>query len=139
MTHQELMELRSKALADPACAPFIEARDCQKLAELLSVGRTRLNDREIGYGSIIETLGIVDGNTLIDHIEGNPALKYVVPLLAQGRLRIGSPVTQGAVQSFVSITPTVLTQANADKLKALGQDLNPYTPVDVAAALFSEE
>lgn len=138
LTPQELQALRDRALADPACAAAIAARDCNTLADILSVGRTRFNDREIGYGTIIETLGLEDGNKLIEFINTNDQLKYVKPLLEQGRLRIGSPVVQVAIQSFAQ-NPMLLTQVNADKLCDLGKSAFPYTSVEVAAALFPEE
>ena len=136
MNQEQLVELRAKALGDPACAPFIESRDCQKLAELLSVGRTKLNNVEIGYGTILEVVGIADGNALIRNIKADTNFEFVVPLMDQGRLRIGSPVAQGAVQSFVA--RGWITQPQADAIKTVGRSPDPVTPMDVAAALFTE-
>lgn len=126
--------LRATARANPECAAPLAAKDCAALALILSAGRTRSSATEIGYGTILEVIGIAAGNQLIDFIKGNPDLRHVVPLLEQGRLRIGSPVTQAAVQSFVAAG--AVSQGNADKLCALGCEPDQLTLQDVAEALF---
>jgi hypothetical protein len=131
------MTLRDDILADPACAPAYATKDCVRLAEIRSVGRTKANAREIGSGSIIETIGIPAGNALLDILMStDPASPYrhVAPLIEQGRLLIGSPLVQATVQSFV---PDTLTQAQATALCALGLEPRPYTAQEVAAALFA--
>lgn len=137
MTPDQQAALRAVARANPACAVPLAAKDCAALALLLSVDRTRQSATEIGYGTILEVIGIAAGNQLIDFIKGNPELRHVVPLLEQGRLRIGSPVTQEAVQSFVGAA--AVTQANADKLCALGGEPAPLTPLEVADALYNPD
>lgn len=134
MTPEQQDHLRAAARANPACSAPLAAKDCAALALILSVDRTRPSATEIGYGTILEVIGIAAGNQLIDFIKGNPDLRHVVPLLEQGRLRIGSPVTQAAVQSFVAAD--AVSQADADKLCALGCEPDPLTPQDVALALF---
>ena len=137
MTAEEQSVLRAQALADPACADAIARRDLDELAARLSVGRTCGNDREIGYGTILEELGLEAGNQLIDFIKGNPALRHVVPLLEQGRLRIGSAVVQSALQSFVAAG--AVSQANADRLCALGKAPSPLTREEVRDAIFNPD
>jgi len=134
MSLEQQAALRAEARANPACSAPLAARDCAALASLLSAGRTRANEREIGCGTILEVLGIAAGNQLIDFIKSNADLRYVVPLLDQGRLHIGSAVVQAALQSFVGAG--AITQADADKMCAIGMDPDPLTPQDVADALF---
>lgn len=134
MTPDQQATLRAATRADPACGGPLAAKDCAALAQILSAGRTRPSATEIGYGTILEVIGIAAGNQLIDHIKGNPDLRHVVPLLEQGRLRIGSPVAQAAVQSFVAAGAVI--QADADMLCALGREPAPLTAVEVAEALF---
>ncbi|MDN4061302.1 hypothetical protein QPK31_24075 [Massilia sp. YIM B02769] len=134
MTPDQQAALRTAARANPACAALVAAKDCRALALLLSNGRTRPSATEIGYGTILEVIGIAAGNQLIDFIKGNPELRHVVPLLEQGRLRIGSPVTQAAVQSFVGAG--AVAQADADTLCALGREPAPLTAAEVEDALF---
>lgn len=136
MTPEQRAELRSRAHADPACAAALAVRDCAALAEILSAGRTCGNDREIGYGTILETIGIAAGNLLIDHIEAAPDMRHVVPLLVQGRLRIGSALVQATLRSLGA---DAVTAADAEALCALGQQPDPYTAQQVGLALFHPE
>jgi hypothetical protein len=136
MTPEQEAELRQAARSNPDCADALAARDCDAIAVLLSPGRMRANGREIGYGVILETVGIEAGNRLIDFIQAQQELRHVVQLLANGWLRIGSPLAQGALQSFV---PVAISQANADALCALGIEPDPYTAQQVAAALYKPD
>jgi hypothetical protein len=136
MTPEQEAELRQAVRSNPDCADALAARDCDALAVLLSPGRMRANGREIGYGVILETIGIEAGNRLIDFIQAQPTLRHVVPLLANGWLSIGSPLAQGSLQSFV---PAAISQADADALCALGIEPDPYTAQQVAAALYNPD
>jgi hypothetical protein len=138
MTPEQQSILRAAARANVACAQPLADRDLVELARILSDGRTRPSSREIGNGTVLETLGIEAGNKLLDHIQSAPELRYVKPLLEQGRLMIGSPVVQAALQSFVALD-NVLTQADADKLCALGREPDPLAPQDLAEALFNAD
>lgn len=130
------MSLRDEILANPVCADALAARNCEELARIMSVGRTRANTREIGNGSILETLGIAAGNALLDVINSDATFRYVKPLVNQGRLLIGAPLVQATVQSLAS---AVLTQEQANALCALGHEPNPYTAQDVAEAVFNPD
>jgi len=134
MTPEQQAELRQEAHSRPECAAALAAKDCQALADLLSVGRTRGNDREVGYGTIIEAIGVAAGNQLIDFIQAQPDMRHVRPLLEQGRLRIGSALVQTSLQAFVGAG--AVTQADADALCALGQEPDPLTAQQVGEALF---
>lgn len=138
MTPDQQAALRAQAHADEACAQPLLERNLVELARILSVGRTRASAREIGNGMILEALGVEAGNKLLDHIASADELRHVRPLLEQGRLTIGAPVVLAALQSFVDI-PDVLSQADADKLCALGFDPDPLTPQDVAEALYNPD
>lgn len=134
MTPEQQAALRQAAHSRPDCAEALAARDCQTLAQLLSAGRTCGNDREVGYGTIIDVVGIIAGNQLIDFIQAQPDMRHVRPLLEQGRLRIGSQLVQQSLQSFVGAG--AVTQANADALCALGLQPDPLTAQQVGEALF---
>jgi len=138
MTPEQQVALRAAARANPACAKPLADKDLVELARILSTGRTRPTAREIGNGTVLEVLGIEAGNKLLDHIQADPAMRYVRPLLEQGRLKIGSPVAQAALQSYVQ-PGDVLTQSDADKLCALGGEPDPLTPQDVEEALFNPD
>lgn len=138
MTPEQQAELRALARANEDCADPLARRDLEELARILSIGRTRQSAREIGNGTIIETLGIASGNRLLDHIATDDDLRHVRPLLEQGRLIVGAPLVQAALQSYVAL-PDVLSQAEADKMCALGREPDPLTPLMVAEALYNPD
>lgn len=132
------MNLRDQVLNDPACTDAYAMKDCAEIARIrtLAVGRTQPNNREIGNGTILATIGVISGNKLLDEINNNALYRYVKPLVEQGRLLIGSPLVVGTLQSMV---PAFISQAEADLLIALGRDAQPYTAADVADALFNDD
>jgi len=136
MTPAQQAELRQAAHERPDCAAALAAKDCEALAVLLSVGRTCGNEREVGYGTIIETIGLEAGNQLIDFLKAAEPMRHVMPLLDQGRLRIGSPLVQSTLQSLVG---GPIDQTDADALCALGLKPDPLTAREVAEALFHED
>lgn len=137
MTPAQQAELRQAAHDRADCAAALAAKDCEALAVLLSAGRTCGNDREVGYGTILETIGIEAGNALIDFIQSQEGMRHVKPLLEQGRLRVGSALVQASLQAFVGAG--AVSQANADALCALGLQPDPLTARQVAEALFHED
>jgi hypothetical protein len=138
MTPEQEEALRVVVRADQACVQAYADRDLGTLAAILSVGRTRPSALEIGNGMILQALGVEAGNKLLDHIASADELRYVRPLLDQGRLTIGASVVQVALQSFVAL-PDVLSQTDADRLCALGLEPDPLTPQDVAGALYNPD
>jgi hypothetical protein len=132
------MGLREEILANQACNAAVAAKDCATIAAIMSVGRNRRNSREIGNGTILETLGIAAGNAFLDVLLSSATdspYRHVKPLIEQGRLLIGSVLVQATVQSMVA--QSVLTQAQADALCALGLELAPLSAQDVAEALYN--
>jgi hypothetical protein len=93
---------------------------------------------EVGVGAILETIGLTAGNALLDAVKMAPDFRHVWPLIEQGRLRLDSPVTLAALDQLV--TATVISQANADALKAVASESKPLfgqtiSHNDVAIAL----
>lgn len=136
MTLEQQDELRARAHANPACAGALAARDCAALATLLSVGRVCSSEREIGYGTILEVIGIDAGNKLIDFIKAEPAMRHVTKLLEQGWLRIGSDLVQNILLTFVG---DAISLDDANRLCALGEQSDPVTAQQVAEALFNPD
>ena len=120
------------------CAPALLAqRGTDAITAAVNVGRIKLNStREIGNGAILETLGMDVGNKLLDTINTVPAFRYVKPMLDRSSLHVGSVLVQATVQSLV---PSVLTQAQADALCALGQSPDPVSELDVRKALYATD
>lgn len=108
-------------------------RDDGAIAAALSAGRTKTVSTEIGNGMVLATLGLASGNALLDAIYNTPDFRYVKPLLEQGRLDISTPLAAGALDGLAGAG--VITQAEADALKALAVQPDPVTANDVAKAL----
>jgi hypothetical protein len=130
--------LRDAVHAYPACAEALAAKDCDMLASIMNAGstRTRSSGAMIGNGTVLEMLGVADGNAFLDVINNNADFRYVKPLLEQGRLEIGSALVQATVQSLV---PTAISVDNANKLCALGKAPWPYTSAELHEALFNAD
>ncbi|MRV72563.1 hypothetical protein GJ700_12680 [Duganella sp. FT92W] len=132
-----MTSLRDQVHANPACAEALAAKDCQALAAIMSADRTRPNNREVGNGTILETLGLVAGNALLDVLHTDTTFRHVKPLLDQGRLLIGSPLVADVLRQLAAAN--VITQAGADALIALGREPDPLTAQELAAALFNDD
>ena len=124
-----LAEIQSKCSAE-----LIASREHGAIASIVSLGRTRPSNREIGNGTILEMLGLDAGNAFLDIINTAPDFRHVKPLVEQGRLVVGSPLVQATVQSMAG---TVLTKEQADALCALGKDPDPVDIQDVIKAMES--
>lgn len=142
MTPQELIELRNKAQADPACAKFIATRDCKTLAELLSVGRTKPKETIIGDGTILEAFiavqgapGLEGGNVFLDWFRSEPLYRHVVRLMDRGELRLDNTSTQFMLRAMV---PNHLPADVAANLLARACQPDLLSPADVADALFTD-
>lgn len=126
------MTLRDEILAlDPA---LLATRDDAAIAAAASAGRTRLVKTEIGNGLILETIGLASGNTLLDFLASQEDFRHVRPLLEQGRLDVSSTLVRGALDGFAQ--GGVITQAEADALKALAEQPDPITEYDVRCAMY---
>ena len=116
-------------------AALLASRDTTAIADAVNVGRKRRNVREIGNGTILETIGLTAGNTFLDVINSVSDFRHVKTLVTEGRLQIGAPLVQATVQSMVA--GGVLTAAQADALCALGKDADPVSELDVRKALYA--
>lgn len=107
-------------------------RDDGNIAATLSAGRTVTVATEIGVGTILETIGVAAGNSLLDYLMSAVDFRHIRPLLEQGRLRIDSPLVIAILDSFV---PALLTAEQAAALVGLGKRKQTITAQEVAAAL----
>lgn len=115
------------------CPPeLIAAKEHGQIAALVSAGRTKPSTREIGNGTILETIGLQYGNAMLDAIYNAPDFRHVKPLLEQGRLIVGSPLVVATVQGMV---PAVMPQPVADLLLALTVEPAPVSVQEVITAM----
>jgi hypothetical protein len=127
--------IREAIEADPALRALLP--DSQAIAEALSAGRTRANSALIGNGLILATIGLTAGNALLDALNSTEEIRYVKPLLEQGRLQVSSPLVAGALAQLVSAS--VITQGEADALIELGREPDPVPELDVRRALWADD
>ena len=135
------MTLRDEILSRPDCADALAVRDCGALAAILSVGRTKLVERNIGYGTVLETLGADAGAAFLDGLTALAAnsspVKWALKLLDRGELNIGAAATQSQLDALA--TAGVMPQDVADTLKALALVPDVVTPQEVAYAVFNPD
>jgi len=135
------MTLREEILSRPDCADALARRDCGELAALLSVGRTKVIDYSIGYGTVLEVLGAEAGSAFLDGLTALAAtsspVKWALKLLDRGELNIGSPATQAQLDALAA--GGVMPQVVADALKALALAPDVVTPQQVAEEMFNPD
>lgn len=118
------------------CPPeLIAAKEHGQIAAIVSKDRTKPSTREIGNGTILETIGLQYGNAMLDVIYSAPDFRHVKPLLEQGRLIVGSPLVVATIQSMV---PAVFPQVVADRLLALAVEPAPVSVQEVIQAMESK-
>ena len=131
------MTLRDEILSRSDCADALAARDCGALAAILSVGRTKLIERNVGYGTVMETLGGEVGAAFLDALEALAAtsspVKWALKLLDRGELNVGSPATQSQLDALV--TGGAVPAAVANALKALAVVPDGVTAQEVQTVL----
>ncbi len=131
------MTLRDEILFRPDCADALARRDCGELAALLSVGRTKVIDYSIGYGTVLEVLGADNGAKFLDQLtalaETSSPVKWALKLLDRGELNIGAAATRGQLDALAA--GGVMPQAVADALKGLAIVPDPYSIQDVILAM----
>lgn len=131
------MALRDEILSRPDCADALARRDCGELARILSVGRTKLIDYSIGYGTVLEVLGAEAGSAFLDGLTALAAtsspVKWALKLLDRGELNIGAAATRGQLDALAA--GGVMPQAVAEALKNLAVVPDEITATQVQTAL----
>lgn len=120
------------------CPPeLIAAREHGRIAELVSQGRTSLHEFFIGFGTIIDVLGLERGPTVLDTLDGLqasvPAIKWAWTLMEQGRLDVGMNSTRQQIAALAD--SGVLTDEERDRLLALAVFPNPVSVHQVVIAM----
>ena len=128
--------LQSLILGNPACASFIESGDDASIAQLLSVGRVTVVKTEIGIGTVLATLGeyggaFLDGLTALGEVDRN--IHWSLDIVKQGVFDVGMEGTRAQMQQLAKAKPELAPMFN--KLLALAEVPNPYTPEQVSIAL----
>lgn len=135
-----MMTLQVEILSRPDCAAALAARDCGALAAILSAGRTKLVERNIGYGTVLETLGAEAGAAFLDGLTAVAAtsspVKWALKLLDRGELNVGAVATQQQLDALAA--GGLMPQAVAEALKALALAPDPVDELDVRKACWAD-
>lgn len=135
------MSLHDEITTRPDCADALARRDCGELAALLSVGRTKVIDYSIGYGTVLEVLGAEAGSAFLDGLTALAAtsspVKWALKLLDRGELNIGAEATRGQLDALAA--GGVMPKAVADALKGLAMGPDIVTAEQVADAMFNPD
>ena len=120
-------------LLDPA---LIASRDYQAIADVLSAGRTKPQTTAIGKGTIIGVLGMAVGNAFLDVIDNVPDYRHIKDVIRAGVFDVSLDASKFGIDAMV---PGVLTQAEANALKALGAAPDPVTAAQVEVAMKNDD
>ena len=126
-----LEELQAKCSAQ-----LLASRDHDAIAATVNVGRTKVQTTLGGIGTVLETLGPIDGAALLDSLEAmaatNSAVKWAFVLINRGELDFGSAATRAMIDMLVP-------GAAGDALKAVAEKPDPLSASRIANILNNGE
>lgn len=153
--------LWSEIQANSACAPFVHTNEMPKIsgpevaikdqaiADILSAGRTQIVSKEVGDGAISLALGVPAGPVFLYQLEQiaastpdqNAPPEQITRIaiarqawrsLIKGGFDVGNPGVRAGLDLFVG---DLLTQSEADAIKALAEVPEIITAADVSRAV----
>lgn len=117
------------------CPTEVATRDPVAIAAAFNAGRVRVTTKLGGIGTVLETLGPVDGAALLDNLEAmaatNSAVKWAFVLINRGELDFGSSATRAMMDLLL---PAPVSAA----LKSITEVPDPITELDVRKTLWDE-
>lgn len=145
------MSLGAEILNRPDLAAAVAARDCESIAEAISVNRVRAVSHEIGERGILDLLGPVAGDAFLSALEGitepadlpGPMQQYFgairrgVSWLKSSGLDVGAPTTRLLLDNLALAGK--LPPAEVAKIKAIAEVPDPVTARQVAEALYNDD
>lgn len=135
MTHDEI---RAAIAADANLLVLLP--DTTAIAAALSEGRTRLVSRMANFGTVLDTLGPVDGAAVLDTLDSLrasvSAIKWAFVLLERNELDLGLASVRGQIDA---LTGTVFTTEQATALKALAEQPEDVSEYDVRCAIYNDD
>lgn len=130
-----LSDIKAKVSAE-----VLATHDTQAIADAFNAGRVKVATRLGGIGLVLETLGPVDGATLLDGLQAMtvsvPALKWAWYLIERGELDFGSAATRGMIDSLVA--QGTMTVAVGAALKAVAEAPDLVSEFDVRVACYAD-
>ena len=118
---------------DPA---LIASRDFAAIADALSAGRVKAQPTAIGKGTIIGVLGMTVGNAFLDVIDNVADYRHIKDVIRAGVFDVSLEASKFGIDAMV---PAVITQEQADALKALGTTPDPVTAAECEVAMKNDD
>jgi len=117
-------------------AGLVASRDYKAIADALSAGRTKPQATAIGKGTIIGVLGMAVGNAFLDVIDNVADYRHIKDVIRVGVFDVSLEASKFGIDAMV---PGVLTQAEANALKALGTTPDPVSAAQVEVAMKNDD
>ena len=117
-------------------AALVASGDYQAIADALSAGRTKPQATAIGKGTIIGVLGMTVGNAFLDVIDNVADYRHIKDVIRAGVFDVSLEASKLGIDAMV---PAVITQEQADALKALGTMPDPVTAAQVEVAMKNDD
>jgi len=105
-------ELRSKCTDE-----LLMSHDLDLIALTVNQGRVKPFPTKIGKGTILGLLDLASANAFLDVIDNAPDFRHLKHVLANESFDVSLQASQAGIQMMV---PSVLSQEEADAIKALG-------------------
>jgi len=116
--------------------PLLAIRNDVAIAQVLSVGRTRLKSTPIGIGTILAVMAL-NGGAFLDSLEAmgasDPNIKWLLKLIERGAFDIGMPASRQQMTAYAQAVPSIAEGINA--LLQLGLEPDPIQISAVSEAL----
>jgi len=96
--------------------PLLAIRNDVAIAQVLSVGRTRLKSTPIGIGTILAVMA-PNGGAFLDSLEAigasDPNIKWLIKLIEQGTFDVGMPASRQQMTVYAQAVPSIADGINA--------------------------
>jgi hypothetical protein len=106
------------------------------IADVLSVGRTKVASSPIGIGTVLAVMAPIGGDFLnaLEVMGATDAnVKWALKMIEQGTFDVGHPVTRAQLQAFAVAAPTMAT--GIDALLNVAVQADPVSSQEVSKAL----
>ncbi len=120
---------------------ILETHDTQAITDAFNSGRTKVAKTLGGIGTVLETLGPVEGADLLDALQAMTAtispLKWAWYLIERGELDFGSPATRGMIDTLV--TGGVMPAGAGALLKGVAEVADPIDELTIRRTVLSAD
>jgi len=120
-------ELKSKCTDE-----LLMSHDLDLIALTVNQGRVKPFATKIGKGTILGLLDLASANAFLDVIDNAPDFRHLKHVLANESFDVSLQASQDGIQMMV---PSVLSQEEADAIKALGTTPDTVSTSEIEVAM----